>query len=167
MRADDARGATGEWVALLGFSQGAKLAASLLLRQQARAERLGRGRSPPGYRFGVLMAGRGPLVGLEPELLGATSGLVDAAANTALDGAWVESGRSRAEVVRVPTLHVHGLRDQGLGMHRRMQKRYCERGAARVLEWDGEHRVPVKSKDVAAVVAEIVELGRQTGVLAC
>lgn len=33
---DDAKGATGEWVGILGFSQGAKVAGSLLLRQQGR-----------------------------------------------------------------------------------------------------------------------------------
>ena len=33
IRADDEAGATGGWVGLLGFSQGAKLAASLLLRE--------------------------------------------------------------------------------------------------------------------------------------
>ena len=34
MRNDDRQGATGEWVALLGFSQGAKIAASILYAQQ-------------------------------------------------------------------------------------------------------------------------------------
>ncbi|MCJ1318612.1 hypothetical protein MMC15_003942 [Xylographa vitiligo] len=165
-REDDEKGATGEWVALLGFSQGAKMCASLLLRQQARAEKLGRYRSAPGYRFAVLLAGRGPLVALEPELV-MTPALVDAGANTSLDLLCRESSRTRADVLRIPTIHVHGLRDGGLKLHRRMQKRYCERNSARVLEWDGDHRVPIKSKDVAAVVAEILDLGKQTGVLAC
>lgn len=38
MDEDDRKGATGEWVALLGSSQGAKVYASLLFSQQLRAD---------------------------------------------------------------------------------------------------------------------------------
>ncbi|KAF7166896.1 hypothetical protein CNMCM5623_000433 [Aspergillus felis] len=59
---DNSKGATGDFVGVLGFSQGARLAASLLYRQQLQAE--GGGKSGPlqtSFRFGVLLAGRGPL----------------------------------------------------------------------------------------------------------
>ena len=39
MKGDDNQGAMGEWVGLLGFSQGAKMCASLLFRQQKRTEK--------------------------------------------------------------------------------------------------------------------------------
>jgi predicted esterase len=38
MQEDDRSGATGEWIGLLGFSQGAKIAASLLLFQKSLPE---------------------------------------------------------------------------------------------------------------------------------
>ncbi|KAK3367572.1 monooxygenase [Podospora didyma] len=61
MDADDCQtGATGPWVGIMGFSQGAKIAASLLLRQQ---QQMHAGILPRfAFRFGILMAGRGPLL---------------------------------------------------------------------------------------------------------
>ena len=163
-REDDQKGATGEWVALLGFSQGAKMCASLLLRQQVRSEKLGEHRSGTHYRFAVLLAGRGPLVALEPELV-MTPALADA--SQIGSPTWLHEGLSgrQEHFLHLPTIHVHGLRDQGLDLHRQMLERYCEKENTRLLEWDGDHRVPIKSKDVAAVVAQILDIGKETGVL--
>ena len=163
-REDDRKGATGEWVALLGFSQGAKMCASLLLRQQVRSEKLGKHRSGTNYRFAVLLAGRGPLVALEPELV-MTPALADA--SQIGSPIWLHEGFSgrQEHILHLPTIHVHGLRDQGLDLHRQMLERYCEKENTRLLEWDGDHRVPIKSKDVAAVVAQILDIGKETGVL--
>jgi predicted esterase len=69
MRDDDRCGATGEWVGLLGFSQGAKMCASLLFRQQVRAERFGVHHAGSNWRFAVLLAGRGPLVSFDRNLI--------------------------------------------------------------------------------------------------
>lgn len=143
---DDAKGATGEWVGILGFSQGAKVAGSLLLRQQGRA-RSGE-RSKARFRFAVLMAGRGPLVSLEPD--GRVGpGLGDAAQMMGVSSPW--KGGGGEQVLRLPTIHVHGIRDPGLELHRQLLEQYCEEGSARLVEWDGGHRVPIK-KDVAAVI---------------
>lgn len=56
VRLDNAAGATGEFVGILGFSQGAKIGASLLKAMQMR----GRSVRPSWqtFRFGVLLAGR-------------------------------------------------------------------------------------------------------------
>lgn len=53
---DNAKGATGEFVGILGFSQGAKIGASILKAMQTR----GRTGVPSWqtFRFGVLLAGR-------------------------------------------------------------------------------------------------------------
>lgn len=158
MTADDALGGTGQWVGLLGFSQGAKMAGCLLLRQQRQNEighsQLGYDRNtdvinPPNdhgyetkYQFAVLMAGRRPLVALE-------------------DGPEPEQ-RSR---LRLPTIHVHGTRDQGLAMHRELLHRDCEKGSTRLIEWDGDHRVPTKTKDVALVVAAILDVALEAEVM--
>ena len=165
MDEDDAKGATGEWVGLLGFSQGAKLAASLLLMQQKRAELLGADQAGSGFRFGVIMAGRAPPVSLDPELL-MSPVLVDASqvaveSKNYLEGATVEN---QDHILRLPTIHVHGLRDQGLHLHKRLLE-YCEKGSTRVVEWDGDHRIPFKTTDAAAVVAQMLKIGRETGVL--
>lgn len=163
MSEDDRQGATGEWVGLIGFSQGAKMCASLLLRQQVRAEKLGRHRAGSNYRFAVLIAGRRPLVSLDPDLV-INAALVDAS-QIGLEGS-PDQGclEGREHVLRLPTIHVHGLRDQGLGLHRWLREEYCV-GSARVVEWDGNHRVPIKTKDVAAIVKQILVVAKEVGVL--
>ncbi len=67
--ADDLEGATGEIVGLLGFSQGAKMAASILYAQQMSRRMQGTVTTVwPHFRFAVLLAGRAPLVWLLPEM---------------------------------------------------------------------------------------------------
>ncbi|KAK4969318.1 hypothetical protein LTR66_011687 [Elasticomyces elasticus] len=51
---------TGPWVGLMGFSQGAKLSASLLYDQQIHVAR--EGKADTDYKFAILLAGRSPLV---------------------------------------------------------------------------------------------------------
>ncbi|GIJ99633.1 hypothetical protein Aspvir_003634 [Aspergillus viridinutans] len=149
--ADDSAGATGPIVGLLGFSQGAKMAACLLLRQQQEnARRNGpnnRTITNTAYRFAVLLAGRGPLVALD---------------NARKD---VVNGGPPSLQLRLPTIHVHGTRDPGLAIHRELLHRDCVKDTARVIEWDGGHRVLIKTKDVALVVDAILQTARKTGVI--
>jgi hypothetical protein len=97
----------------------------------------------------VLLAGRAPLVDLEEE----------------------EEEEDQVEEVitgpllQLPTIHVHGLRDAGIAMHRELLDRYCEKGSARRFEWDGEHRVPIQTQHVAPLVAEILRVAREKGVV--
>lgn len=152
VREDDRVGATGKVVGLLGFSQGARIAASLLLRQQIRnGNGIGNQRDGSGgmqgvdARFAVLIAGRGPLLSMDPD-----------------PDHDPELNRGRADAVdqerllRMPTIHVHGLRDVGIEMHRELLYKYCQKGSTRLVEWDGDHRVPIRTKDVAAIVAEMM-----------
>ncbi|ROV93875.1 hypothetical protein VPNG_09528 [Cytospora leucostoma] len=163
MQQDDALGATGEWVAILGFSQGAKVAASLLYRQQLR-EAQGNTPTSLNYRFlfGVLLAGRAPLFSLEP---GTTSNnsMPDAThLSTAHDlSAVAHTGK---DILRIPTIHVHGLRDEGRILHRQLYEEFCGSDTRTLVEWDGGHRVPLKAKDVALVSHNIRLLARETGV---
>ena len=160
---DDGLGATGEWVALLGFSQGAKLCASLLYRQQARAETYGKHVAGPNYRFGILLAGRAPLIYLDlaPALHHV---LPDASQITDIEWHLKQTLRNQGHVLRVPTIHVHGMRDQGLELHRQLFEEYCAQDRRRIVEWDGEHRVPLKFNDVLLIVHAIRELAEETGV---
>ena len=165
MRADDLRGATGEWVALLGFSQGAKIAASILYSQQVYQQWLRRRAFAwPDFRFALLMAGRGPLVWLTPQMA-MPQGLVDAAHPSMSTYEPILAVGSHEHVLRVPTIHVHGLQDPGLELHRKLLNQYCDPRSVSVLEWDGEHRVPIKTKNVNAVVEQVFFVARETGVL--
>ncbi|KAI0597312.1 serine hydrolase FSH [Biscogniauxia sp. FL1348] len=163
MQEDDARGATGEWVALLGFSQGAKVAASLLYRQQLREEYPGQSRvGNSTFRFGILLAGRAPLISLDPSLP-MSSGLPDASERTDIISNIRAPGHKR-HVLRIPTIHVHGLQDKYIDLHRQLLEEFCDQGISRIIEWDGDHRVPLKLKDVSPVVYQIRELAKETGV---
>lgn len=164
---DDRRGATGEVVGLLGFSQGAKLAASLLLAQQWRGENGVKvdGGEMRNYRFAVLLAGRAPLVAFHPGQL-ENPNLVDA--NHSGDQIEVDVWKGTDHVLRMPNLHVHGLKDPGLELHRKLWGDYCDdygSGRARMVIWDGGHRVPILKGVVGEIVEGILGMARETGVL--
>lgn len=60
---------------------------------------------------------------------------------------------------------VHGTRDPGLVQHRKLLAQYCEEGTTRLMEWDGDHRVPIKTKDVLALVRNIWDVAFETGLM--
>ncbi|CAI6097252.1 unnamed protein product [Clonostachys chloroleuca] len=140
MRVDDLSGATGEWAGLLGFSQGAKIAASVLLREQERAKSLG-GLHFGSFRFAILLAGQGPLVSLDHHT----------------QAYFGREEEVKEALLELPTVHVHGLRDAGLRLHQEMRKRCCSTTSTVVVEWDGDHRVPIKTAHVNAVVTAVMK----------
>ncbi|KAK5656790.1 hypothetical protein OQA88_4338 [Cercophora sp. LCS_1] len=159
MDRDDLQQATGPFVAVLGFSQGAKMAASLLLRQQVRAQKLGTHLAGTGFQFAVVMNGRGPLLTMDPCLLPANSVLVDASQIALDQPPTVQDLRRGEHILRLPTIHVHGLQDPGLGLHRRLLHDYCSK-EAKLVEWDGPHRVPIRSKDVSLLASEMLRVAK-------
>jgi hypothetical protein len=177
---DDREGGTGEWIGLMGFSQGAHLSASVLLEQQAREamareamarEAIAKRQSRDidvgftdipelRWRFGILLAGKAPLTNLNPEVLNSRA-LVTA-------GDLLEC-QFRNEIdedlkLRVPTLHVHGMADSGLSLHQVLLHKYCAQEFTRLVEWEGAHRVPLKSNDVEKVVGAIYDMAERVGV---
>jgi len=146
---------TGEWVGVLGFSQGAKLAASLLYEQQLQ------GKTGP-WRYAVILAGRAPMVSLNEESeqlpwMQSAGGLADAAD--------LDSIFERPDMkLKIPTLHVHGLKDEGLHLHKIMVEDYCAPGTATLIEWDGPHRIPIKKSDVDKIVDAWIDLADEYGV---
>ncbi|KAL6233346.1 hypothetical protein BDW75DRAFT_242146 [Aspergillus navahoensis] len=136
---DNRLGATGMVIGLLGFSQGARIAASLLLDQQIQKGQKGISITGIDCRFAILLAGRGPLLSLD-------CGLVN------------------QPPLVLPTVHVHGLQDPGLEIHRELFLRHCKAGSRFLVEWDGAHRVPIRSQDVAAVVAKLAIVAALTGI---
>jgi pimeloyl-ACP methyl ester carboxylesterase len=164
MEADDREGADGEWVGLLGFSQGAKLSASLLYEQQVQEAVKGKGNAGTSWRFAILLAGRAPLVSLSEESAGCKA-LVNAAEisegfEKVEPGAW--DGYKKLEL---PTVHVHGTQDPGLHLHQRLLNQYCEPSGTTLVEWDGTHRVPIKSKDVEKIIDAMMDVARKTGAI--
>jgi pimeloyl-ACP methyl ester carboxylesterase len=161
---DDRSGAIGPWVGLLGFSQGAKLAASLMFRQQVRVQELGQAQARSDWKFAVLLAGRSPIVSLDPDVF--RSSMLSNPSQIELS-APPELGDIMGEehVLKLPTIHVHGLADSGLHFHRELLDNYCSLESARVLEWDGAHRVPLKSADVNPLIEEILNLAKEIGAL--
>ncbi|KAK4220297.1 citrinin biosynthesis oxidoreductase CtnB [Rhypophila decipiens] len=220
----DADEGTGEWVGVLGFSQGAKIAGSLLWSQEWFKEKWkerkanrglnvngnGNGHSVGGggpfgsaqdeeeevvllrdntrggkaveFKFGVVMAGSAPTVMLDPrppkDQWGYAGGYeydsrsvpryVETADKTSLSFSdWpslaeVEGGE---HVITLPTLHVHGLADPGLERHRKLLELYCKRGTTKLVEWGGDHRLPIKTADVEPVTGKIMEMAWETGVI--
>ena len=158
MLLDNMQGATGDWVGLLGFSQGGKISASLLYRQQMQEERYGQGNASTKFRFGVILAGRSPLVCLEPETE-SNKYLPNAAQITDVKEFKLDNG---GNLLKIPTLHVHGTNDPGLDLHRRLFEDFCEPESRRLVVWDGDHRLLLKRDYVSRVAHEIRELARAT-----
>ncbi|RAO72575.1 uncharacterized protein BHQ10_008587 [Talaromyces amestolkiae] len=148
MANDTAQGATGEWVGLMGFSQGAKICASILLAQQVGTLRF-YDNGEIDFRFGVLLAGRGPLLSIKLK-------------HRALPQDF--ETYSIQPLIQIPTLHVHGLRDPGLDYHQGLLKECFDPSYTRLVEWDGEHRVPIKTKDVTAVTGAIFAMALDLGI---
>ncbi|KAK2738430.1 hypothetical protein FQN55_000556 [Onygenales sp. PD_40] len=166
---------TGEWVGLLGFSQGAKLAFSILLEDQQRRQEPSK---PPyqnmnrnsflgvNWNFGILLAGRGPPYALSHRTLArphydgpgkptTTAATLSVKSMTAALQ-WNPPGRE--SVLATPTVHVHGLRDDGLPFHRLLLNHYVDPASAQLVEWDGNHRVPIRTVDVDAVTRAIMRV---------
>ncbi|KAI0468163.1 serine hydrolase FSH [Xylaria cf. heliscus] len=177
MDADDDEGASGPWVGLLGFSQGAKLAVSLLFRQQQRALRRaaeGKGGQQrdggwgddgiyDGWKFAVALAGRAPFVNLEPGVF--ESSLLSNPSEIGLSGPpdLMEMAAEK-HVLRLPSIHVHGLTDPGLHFHQELYEQYTDPACTKLVQWDGGHRVVLKATDVQPVVDAIIEVANETGV---
>ena len=161
MLLDDMRGATGQWVAVLGFSQGAKVSASLLYRQQIQEEIFGKGNASTNFRFGIILAGRAPLICLDPEIESDIF-FPDASQITDVKDFKRPSLMNGGNILRIPTLHVHGNNDPGLELHKQLYEDFCDPKTRRLVVWNGDHRLPLKRSDVSQVVDEIRALARLT-----
>lgn len=150
----------GEWVGLLGFSQGAKLAFSILLENQLRLQRDPWAAPFAGahWRFGVIMAGRAPPFSLSPLTRKSKhySSLTNLSQGRQHDKA-LPLDRSPTKLY-TPTLHVHGLKDGGLELHRDLLHKFASPAHSRLIEWDGAHRIPIRSADVKLVTDAILEI---------
>lgn len=157
---------TGAWVGLLGFSQGAKVAASLLWAQERMArEQPGAEYALANFRFGVLMAGSAPVVKLDSRIRDTPPHVAGAGLLTTAFDEWPADDDNMGEhALTTPTLHVHGLQDPGLERQVKLMDTYCRPGTAKLVQWDGGHRLPIKQYDVTLVVDKMLELASETSV---
>lgn len=157
-------GGTGEWIGILGFSQGARMAFSTLLENQLRREeRIMGSFAGVDWRFGVLIAGSGPPFCLSERSRGregfaSFTKLVEK--NEVVEKDVEIGGTYEEKRLCIPTIHVHGLRDEGLTSYRELLERYTVRKYATLVEWDGDHRLPIQSRDVKRFTETINELGK-------
>ena len=154
----DADRGTGEWVGLIGFSQGAKLAVSMLLDYQLRQieDPSATGFAGAQWKFGIIMAGRAPPYSLSEKT-------IDNEHYVRLNELPREYDYEPSELqdkLRIPTLHVHGLRDPGLDLHRHLLRDFCDPASATLIEWDGGHRIPFKSSDVKLITDGILKVAK-------
>ncbi|CAG8981659.1 hypothetical protein HYALB_00013617 [Hymenoscyphus albidus] len=129
------RKAGGGFVGVMGFSQGTRIAGGLLLDQQKRQEE-GFKKAGMGLKFGVMcMGGGAPMV-----------------------SAISRDGSEKLDLIKIPTLHLHGLKDGNLTNGRTMLAAHYAKDNAKLLEIDYHHAMPWIKKDVNAFVSQIREL---------
>ncbi|QRD93232.1 serine hydrolase FSH [Aspergillus flavus] len=138
-------GQGGEWVGVMGFSEGTRIASGLLLDQQSR-EKLGLRPAVPSIqlRFGVLCMGGGPPMAAHFDYVSAGTTTND------------------QRVIRIPTLHMHGLRDKFLALGRDQYNTYFDPSRAFLFEVDYHHAMPWLEKESLALAQRIQSLHKKT-----
>ncbi|MCJ1381390.1 hypothetical protein MMC17_004500 [Xylographa soralifera] len=121
---------TGEWVGILGFSQGAALAFTILLENQLRLQRDPRATASAGvhWRFGVIMAGRAPPFSLSHITQKAQHYKSLTQRSLCYEKASFPEVFPFATRLRTPTLHVHGFERRRLGIASRLGELVCIAG---------------------------------------
>ena len=125
-----------DWVGILGFSQGGRLAAGLLVEQERREE-LGEDEGVE-FKFGVfLMTPCPPMSELVYE-----------------DGG--------VEKLRVPSVMVVGKQDKWFESSKKMFGEYFEEETSRLVEFDIGHRLPSEQGDILAIARQVLRLYLET-----
>ena len=153
---------TGEWVGLLGFSQGAKMAFSILLENQLRrtANSEAGGFAGVHWKFGILLACAAPPFALSDLARGNPRFL--AVGELATDETYAARDKAACspEILLTPVLQVSGVQDDATASHHELVTEWCTRQTALLVEWDGGHRLPTKATDVAAVTDGVFEIAK-------
>ena len=136
----------GDFVGVLGFSQGARMAAGLLSDQER-----GENEGMPNWKFGVLLCGSHP-----PYSLRASRVSLDGSKNELTSD---ESGRisepAMEEMIRVPSVHMRGLRDVHVERGRRLAKFFSDKIE---FEFDQGHHLPGAAGDTTSPKAATADL---------
>ncbi|KUJ21327.1 uncharacterized protein LY89DRAFT_609880 [Mollisia scopiformis] len=126
-----------DWVGILGFSQGGRMAAGLLAEQERREE-VGEEEEGAGFKFGVfVMTPEPPMTGLVYE-----------------EGVEVR--------IQSPSVLVSGKKDFWYESSKRMREKYFEEETSKLVEFDVDHRMPNASADVKIIALEVLRLYLET-----
>lgn len=131
-------------VGVLGFSQGARIAAGLLEEQQNQA-------LTPSLRFGVLFNGSYPPL-RQPSNPSRMLPPLSEPAHSEWDD-------RHSGCIRLPSIHVHGTLDPALPRNR-LLARCFDPDSATVLEFPNAHHLPLSDDENQQVVDEILRLHR-------
>jgi Serine hydrolase (FSH1) len=161
----EAEGPAEDWVGAMGFSQGTRVVGGLLFHQQRRAA-TGRPRDID-LKFGILcMGGRAPM---ESEISHGTLKIVwiispsfesiidfDTAMNNDRSTSGLESAaKSKIELISIPTLHLHGLKDENLSNGRQQMASYYDPRTTTLYEIDYHHAMPWVTLEILQLAALI------------
>lgn len=130
LRAMDENGGRESFAGVMGFSQGARLTAGLLLRQQLEIET--HGSSKWGFRFGVIIGGPFPPIGLTPDVAEMEYPIMS----------------------QVSTVHAWG-REDPLKESARQLADVCDGPKTFVMDFDGGHHLPLKD-DQAGQLCDLI-----------
>lgn len=126
-----------DWVGILGFSQGGRLAAGLLAEQEKEQEEDMYG-DELGFKFGVfLMTPSPPMTSLV-------------------------YGDGALNKIETPSVNVVGKQDQWYESSKKMHAEYFEEKTAKLVEFDIGHRLPNAPADITTIAREILRLYMQT-----
>lgn len=133
----------GNFVGVLGFSQGARLALGLLHEKQEEHPE-----AFDEFKFGVFICGTYPPLGLSSSLF--------PIAPTALFASqgWEEK---HEQILRIPSIHVIGEKDPFSGKSRLLAQ-CSEPSSATIMEFDTGHQLPVRSADTQRLADRIIRL---------
>jgi len=124
------------FVAVMGFSQGGRAAAGLLLEQQVKNGT----REKKGIRFGIFLNSTAP-----PMAYGLTE-------------------QDLAERINFPSLHVVGAEDPWRDSSRRLALEHFNREQCVMLEFNVGHRLPILEEDTMKIVTEILRMHQESSV---
>jgi len=125
------------FVGVMGFSQGGRAAAGLLLEQQLK-----KGASEhEGLRFAVLLNSIAP-----PMAYGLTK-------------------QELFEPINIPSLHVVGVEDPWRDSGRQLFLEHFNQEKSVMLEFNVGHRLPILEEDTMKIVTEILKMHKETSTL--
>jgi len=125
------------FVGVMGFSQGGRAAAGLLLEQQLKYGT----REKDGLRFGVFLNSTSP-----PMAYGITE-------------------KDLVEQIKLPSLHVVGTEDPWADSGRRLELEHFNQEQSVMLEFNVGHRLPMLEEDTMKIVKEILRMHQESSVM--
>lgn len=120
------------FVGVMGFSQGARVAAGILLRKQSGELK------HQHLRFGVLLAGTYPPL-CQPTHAGACD-----------------------QPIRIPTVHMHGSDDAYLAQGNTLLAKSCDPNTASLMVFEGGHHLPTSPNDTRRLADMILRASEQS-----